>query len=294
MRPVEVASVRDRAARQIRWRFRRLRPGLRKPLVAWRHAVVEPADVVLASYPRAGSRWFEIMLGELLVGHEIDFYTRPRPIPFTELLRSAPDTPRTLPGGGRALKTHEPYRSEYKKAVYMVRHPGDAAVSYYRHSTRWALPNVGFDTWFEAWVRGEIDGYGTWQENAESWLDAPIPVELIRYENLKADPEAALETALRQFGVKRDPEAIARAVEHNGLAAMQRKLTAAERSLVRGELPEAPDDIPRVRGASGTWSEVLNARQQDLLERYAGRAMERLGYELTAPEPVPRASSITS
>jgi hypothetical protein len=285
------ASARDRTARQLRWRLRRLRPLLRKPLVARRHSVVEPADVVLASYPRAGSRWFEIMLGELLVGHEIDFYTRPYPIPFTELLRRWPDTPRTLPGGGRALKTHERYRREYRTAVYIVRHPGDAAVSYYRHLTQWALPNLGFDRWFEAWVRGELDGFGTWQENVESWLDAPIPVELIRYETLKAQPEEALEAALRQFGVERDPEAIALAVEHNSLERMAEKLAAAERSLVRGELPASPDDIPNVRGSSAVWSGVLSDHQRELLEHYAGRAMKRLGYELEPSESRPRAAS---
>jgi hypothetical protein len=288
MRPSDLAaSARDRTARQMRWRLRRLRRPLRRPLVAWRHAVVEPADVVLASYPRAGSRWFEIMLGELLVGHEIDFYTRPYPIPFTDLLRRCPDTPRTLPGGGRALKTHERYRPEYRKAVYMVRHPGDAASSYYRQGSQWALPRVGFDRWFDAWIRGEIDGYGTWQENVESWLDAPIPVELIRYEELKAGPEAALAAALRLFGVERDAEAISRVVQHNSLDRMLGKLDAAERSLVPSELPLRPDDIPDVRGESAVWSGILSDRQRDLLERYAGRAMERLGYELAAPHPGP-------
>jgi hypothetical protein len=243
---------------------------------------VEPNDVVLASYPRAGSRWFEIMLGELLVGHEIDFYTRPYPIPFTDLLRRWPDTPRTLPGRGRALKTHERYRSEYRRAVYLVRHPGDVAVSYYRHLVQWSLPNVGFEAWFEAWIRGEIDGFGSWQQNVESWLDAPIPVEVIRYETLKADPQEALIRALGIFGVERSREAVRDAVEHNSLATMTEKFDAAGRSLVR-KLPPAPDDIPDVRGESAVWTGALQPRQRELLERHFGRAMQRLGYGLDEP-----------
>jgi hypothetical protein len=182
------------------------------------------------------------------------------------------------------LKTHERYRSEYRRAVYVVRHPGDAAVSYYRHLTQWALPNVGFDTWFDAWVRGEVDGYGTWQENVESWLDAPISVALIRYDNLKADPDAALEKALRQFGVQRDKEEIRRAVEHNSLGQMMEKLDAAGRSLVPKKLPPTPGDIPNIRGQSGVWSSVMNEDQSQLLVHHCGRAMQRLGYALGPPE----------
>ena len=261
-----------------------MRRPLRKPIVAWRHAAIDPADAMLASYPRSGSVWFQLMLGELLVGHEVDFSTRPIPLPFTSVLRYSQDTPRVLPGGGRVIKTHEPFRGEYRRAVYLVRHPGDVASSYYRLASQWTLPKIGFDAWFDAWVRGEIDGYGTWQENVESWLDAPVPIEVIRYEELKADPEGTLATALRLFGIERDAEAISSAVEHNTLERTLAKIRAGGRNVVPGTLPPGPRDVPDARGESAVWSDLLNARQRLLLERFAGRAMERLGYELTASD----------
>jgi hypothetical protein len=249
---------------------------------------------MLASYPRSGSRWFEMMLAELLVGHEVDFYTRPIPIPFTSFVRASSDSPRPLAGGGRVIKTHEPFRREYRRGIYLVRHPGDVASSYYRQLSQWALPNIGFDAWFRAWIRGEIDGYRTWQENVESWLDAPVPVEVIRYEDLKADPERALKAALRLLGMERDQGTLRRAVEHNALNRMLEKVDAGGSGFGHGEVPPRPTDIPDVRGQSSVWDDVLTPSQRELLQRHAGRAMHRLGYELTVTEERPRASSSTS
>src|SRR5688572_9089693 len=100
----------------LRWSARRLKRPLRAPVVARRHRDFNRADVALASYPRSGSNWLALMLGELLVGHEVDFETDPPPIPFIGgQSRVAPN----LPGGGRLIKTHERWRREYLNGIYL-------------------------------------------------------------------------------------------------------------------------------------------------------------------------------
>src|SRR5437867_8735637 len=103
--------------------FRRIRhqlakTRLRSPLTWLRHRSFDPADVFIGSYPRSGSTWLRFVLLEILTG---------RPSEFPSVNRSIPKVGRhnqalpLLPGGGRLIQTHEPYREEYQKAVYLVR-----------------------------------------------------------------------------------------------------------------------------------------------------------------------------
>ena len=50
-----------------------------------------------------------------------------------------------LPGSGRLIKTHEPFRTEYKKAIYLVRDPRDVALSEFAYQKALGLSQDDFD-----------------------------------------------------------------------------------------------------------------------------------------------------
>jgi sulfotransferase family protein len=248
-----------------RWQLRRLRRVLRRPIVAWRHADLSSSDVIIGSYPRSGSNWLSMMVGELLLGKEIDFHTRPFPAPFITNYRGAPGV---LAGGGRLIKTHERWRPDYERAVYLVRHPVDVAASYYAIHGALGLPAPrGF---VRALVRGWVDSYGTWSENVEGWLDCPAQVHLVRYECLVEETLGTLAGTMEFLGMTPTPAALERAVENNSLERMQAKLESLRRSLGRS-------------GKAMPARTRLGEAEVELIERHAKRVMDRLGYESRRP-----------
>jgi sulfotransferase family protein len=258
----------------LRWRLRRLRPIARKPLVLARHRGLRPADVVLDEYPKSGGTWVAFMLGELLTGREVDFENQGAAVPAVGAHRG---TAPSLPGSGRLLRTHEPYRPEYGKAVYLVRHVADVAVSYF-HNLRWMKVDVDFERFLPALLRGQVDGYGPWASHVESWLDAAeADVLLVRFEDLKASPEAEVRRMVDFLGVAADDEIIARAVANNSIERMRRKQDQARATVFNDRDPSG--DFVRT-GTVGDSAVLLDEKGHRLIERYAGRALERLGYPI--------------
>ena len=95
-----VAQVRSRLPRLRHQRYVRLLP------VVYRHTGVSPQDAFLVSYPKSGNTWLKFMLTYLLSGREADFDSDSTTIADVGSHRA---TPGVLPGGGRLIKSHEPY-----------------------------------------------------------------------------------------------------------------------------------------------------------------------------------------
>lgn len=119
--------------------------------------------------------------------------------------------------------------------------------------------------------RQQLLGWSAWQS---SWLDQrDIPVHLVRYEDMKADPHRAIGDALAFAGRPFDPQALARAID---LASFERLQSQEESSGFR----EAPPGRKFFRrGESGGWNGELTPEQVSRIEADHGVAMQRLGYE---------------
>jgi hypothetical protein len=272
--------VNPRQAR-LRWHLRRVRPLLRAPRVALRHRGIEPSDVVLDEYPRSGGTWLTFMLGEVVFGEPLDFESETAFVPG---IGSHRDAPGPLAGGGRLLRSHEPFRRDYRKAVYVVRHAGDVAVSYFNW-WKWArVDDVEFKPFLRAFLAGHVDGYGPWHRHVASWLDvSDRPVHVVRYEDLRRDTEAALHPILDFLGLSAPDEAISSAVANNSMEGMRAKQDRARRSVFRGRAQGR--DVVRT-GSVGGWRDWMDEEDVALLERTAGPVLRRLGYE-----PIDRAGS---
>jgi hypothetical protein len=189
-----------------------------------------------------------------------------------------------MPGQrGRLLRSHEPYRTDYRNAVYLVRHVGDVAVSYFK-SLKWVgIENVDFDEFLPMFLRGHIDGYGPWAAHVTSWLDAPVPrLLLVKFEDLRVDPAATLTRICDFIGVDAPAERVRRSVESNTIAAMREKEARARATVFRNR----DRDSHYVRkGAIGDSLTYLSEDAIKLIERSAGPALQRLGYDLVPKPP---------
>ncbi|HSJ09652.1 MAG TPA: sulfotransferase domain-containing protein, partial [Longimicrobiales bacterium] len=233
-------------------------------------------DVLLAAYPKAGNTWLKFLLAHYLSDGEVGFDSVEHIVPEIGAQR---DGQRVLPRGGRLIKTHEPFRTDYRRAIYLVRDARDVAISYYYHQLRQARFAGSLSDFVQHFVRAEADPYGGWQRSVSSWLDSPLQASgdmlLLRYEDVRTDPPGAMRMSLEFLGLQVDDARIDQAIRANRMERMREK--EADSTVV---LRPKRTDIPVVRkGLVGEWREALSPSDRQAFHSYCGPLLARLGYD---------------
>lgn len=263
--------------RQIRWNL--AKSELRAPLVWYRHRGLRDSDTFIAGYPRSGTTWLRFMLFEIVSGMNTEFESVNQAIPEVGQKHTGLAL---LPDEGRLLKTHEVYREDYKKAVYIARDIRDVAVSEYFYLTmKRYIPEQEFEAFLEEFLRDRVNTFGSWIAHVQSWLEArdsgQVEMILVRYEDLLANKLAELERIIAFLGIEVDRTRIRAAIEHNSKDQMRRKEDRARQTIFRS----FRDDIRFVRSAaSGGWRETIDEPQLASIERQARQPLVELGYPL--------------
>lgn len=185
------------------------------------------------------------------------------------------------------IKIHDAWSAPFDAAwtratIHIVRDPRDVAVSWAAFRGRsidWAIDFLADESAWLGVAGDRIDTavpqrLGGWSRHATGWLDDADPVPLlVRYEDMRADPAAALRAMLGRIGRAVDEPAIAAAVA----AGRFDRLADLERNDGFAGRPTSAARFFRVGGAAG-WQGVLDARQCARIERDHGAVMRRLGY----------------
>jgi hypothetical protein len=247
--------------------------------VVYRHTTVSRRDAFLVSYPKSGNTWLKFMLTYLLSGREADFDSDSTVVADVGSHRA---TPGLLPGGGRLIKSHEPYSSPqkrfYRKAIYLVRDGRDVAISYYYMVLRRGWYEGELQQFLSSFLGPGVDGYGPWHGHVESWLDSPLresgSLLVLRYEDLLEDPIPHLCSAMEFLGkpvARERAEAAARAHTAERMRERERHSRFHQRQKRR--------DIMFVRTAgSGDWARTFTAEDKERFAWVAGDVLRRLGY----------------
>jgi hypothetical protein len=266
-----------------RLRNRLSRTKARIPVVWLRHRAFHPADIFLGAYPRSGSTWSRFTLFEILTGREAGFDD------VNKTLRGVAGFHHgipVLPGGGRLVGTHEAYRSEYKRAIYLVRDARDVLLSEYAYVKTLGYFDGDLDQFVIEFARGRVNGFGPWYRNVSSWLDSPIAgtanLLVVRFEDLRQNPEELFGRLTEFLGVSADRQAIWRAVANNSLDKMREKEDQSP------QLPPGKDRFVRSGSVQG-WRGKLTDSQLQVIEQYVGRILFRVGYPVSTllPEESP-------
>ncbi len=175
--------------------------------------------------------------------------------------------------------------------AYLIRNPLDVAVSYSHHGGR-DLEKV-------VETMCDPDGYVyenpsrlspqlpqrllSWSAHIASWVDdSGFDVEVIRYEDILADPEGCFARLLRTLGLPLDPEKLAKAVAFSRFDLLQEQETSAgfkERPL-RADAPFFRE------GRSGNWRKELPSQLAEKIIAAHAQVMSRFGYLNDSGEPV--------
>jgi hypothetical protein len=278
----------------------------------------------LASYPRSGNTFVRILLANYLSGRDspvrladLPWLARGEHISGLWLaLTGAPAAARTLEQEWRArpayferlradaasdlvlVKTHTVngvvcglpafHLRDADRAVYIVRHPGDVALSwasFYGKSVEAAIDDLLSPG---RYLRGlPHSGYeltGSWGQHVESWTRETEPLPLVvDYRNLCGDPAGELGRVVRFLGLPVSPERLATAAAFSGFERLQRD--EAEHGFAEG--PEHGRFF-RV-GRPDQWREAMSRAQIARLYAAYGELIDRLGLDMapTSPSPSP-------
>lgn len=251
---------------------------LRELLLKYRHRGLKDTDVFLASYPRSGSNWIKFLLLESIKDAPLDFPQSDLLMPYVGQHFNAPVV---LPGNRRFLKTHERYRPEYKKAIYLVRDPRAVVVSEYKQHRDLQKYNEPFDQFVVDFLNGRINGFGSWITHVHSWLEADrSTVFIAKFEDLRANPFNIASTILRFLDVEPRPDVIERAINNNTIERLREKeeqvrLTVGHSNMIKN----LKGDSRFVNnGAVRGWRDVLGKDHIQAIEQRAGELLDRLGY----------------
>ena len=225
-----------------RWRARAARTRLRAPLVWCRHLGIESTDVFLASYPRSGNTMLRFMLGEALSGVPSNFDQIQRIVPEIGVHGEAYPL---VPGGGRLIKTHEPYRGKYRRGIYIVRDIRDVMLSSFAREIALDVLHVRtLDEYVRPFMQGKMTRFSSWQAHVDGWMNSPLAktedLLVVRFEEMRNDLEGTVARCMEFLGKKVDLPVIRAAVLNNSLEKMRDKEDQAR------TLPKSP-------GEEGRW-----------------------------------------
>jgi hypothetical protein len=236
-------------------------------------------DVWIVSYPKSGNTWTRFLIANLVANNTVDWSNIEQIVPDIYINRDPQLKALRRP---RYFKSHEGYRPEYRRVVFIVRDPRDVAVSYYHfiRKTKTLPIDATMDDFMEKFLAGNIDPYGNWGENVGSWLGARRGTAnflIVRYEDLQKNAVAELARIAEMMGLAADEQSLRQAVE-NSRADRMRELEQKQRCEHK-MLKRSRADIPFVRAAkSGQWRSELPPEAVRQIESAWGSVMHELGY----------------
>ena len=244
----------------------------RLPLVWIRHRGFHSSDVFVGSYPRSGSTWLRFMLLEILAGQVSGFENTNEMLPDVGNHETGASV---LPESGRLIKTHESFRPEYKRAIYLVRDPRDVALSEFAYQKALGYAKDDFDAYLQRFLQRGVNPFGSWIVHANSWMNAAdqgrSEILHVNFEELKQKPEEQLGRIVDFLRMPDVKSRIIAAIENNSVARMKEKEKASpQRASAKGRFIRS--------GSAGGWRSSFTDRQCQLVQQYAGSLMARLGY----------------
>ncbi len=114
----------------------------------------------------------------------------------------------------------------------------------------------------------------SWSEHVLSWVDrSGVPIHVMRYEDMGAEPLAAFTAAVRFAGLEHDEEQIARAIRFSAFDELKRQEQEKgfrEKSVKQKQFFRS--------GTAGGWADVLTGQQVEQVIADHGPVMKRFGY----------------
>jgi hypothetical protein len=245
---------------------------LRRAAVWARHRGLKESDFFMASFPRSGNTWVRFVLADLATDGPVDYEGVDRVSPSVGFHGGALE----IAPGVRLIKTHEAWRPQYRRGVYLIRDVRDVLISWYR-VTR-ADPNDlrDLNEFVRDFVAGRASPYGGWPEHVRSWLAAAERESIMvhRFEELRSNPAPTVLEIATAAGLDVSAADVEAALERNSSERMH-QLEARNEEYLRTAFGYQSRGVRG--GTVGGWRELLTPSHVEALEPVL-RLNRELGY----------------
>ena len=246
-------------------------------------------DVIVSTYPKTGTTWMLQMAYQIAFLGDGDFEHQYDVVPWPDKLIPLENNvalddmsvAQASPTGLRIIKSHleagfVPYTPE-AKYISVVRDPKDMLVSMVLFEDGFNKMLFGdivpIDTFVEAF-QGEKFQYQPWPTFIHSWwaLNEQENVLVVTYEEMKADSVGMIRRVAKFLGVNLMDGQVDQVAEKTSFAYMKTN----EHKFAQPAWDEGY--VPLVRsGKSGNAKELLSNEQQQQIDSYCLRELERIG-----------------
>ncbi len=275
---------------------------LRSWVRRWRgrqeYRLLAAADAAFVSYGKSGRTWLRLMLSRFFQQRfglrEGEF------LEFDNLHRQNPSIPKVYFTHGNYLRDYTGHRDVFEdfreqRVVLLVRDPRDVAISQYfqwgrrmRPHKKWLnrYPEHGAELSLFEFVHEHEAGLARVIEFQNRWAEAVAELDrilVLRYEEMRDQPEIALRQTLEFLGFSPSPQELKDAVEYAVFDNMRRleedgSVRASGQRLVPGRRGD-PDSYKVRRGKVGGYRDYLDASQRAVIDaRLAGELDPAFGY----------------
>lgn len=190
------------------------------------------------------------------------------------------------------MKVHDAYRlnpdgnpvfptDATKGVIYIVRDARDVAVSLASHfgiDVDEAIRKINDPDFSLSWRTDRLPVnlrqlVHDWSRHADSWLASPLPVLVVRYEDLLLAPAQTLQVIAGFCGLRVSEQAVLRAVDLSTFSRLRRLEETG------GFAERVQPRVPFFReGKSGVWRRTLTDQQQQQIVSAHRVMMKRFGY----------------
>ena len=274
---------------------------------------MEGADWVLVSWGKSGRTWLRVMLSRF---YQLKFeLPEGMLIGFDNMHRANPNAPKVFFTHGNYLKDytgHDQDKRDFygKKIVLLVRDPRDVAVSQffqwkYRMRVRKKklndYPKHGSETSIYDFMMHPHQGMPRIIEYFNGWnveLDKIQNILVIRYEDMRANPETVLKQVLEFTGTPGTDEQIAKAVEYARYENMKKLEEKSVFQLSGGRMQPGdrnnPDSYKVRRAKVGGYRDYYTDAQVAAIDAYMAEHLSPEFNYSTEPLTIPKIDEVSS
>jgi hypothetical protein len=236
-----------------------------------------PDDIFIATYPRSGTTWMQMILYQMTSNGEMEFQHISEVCPWFERSIVTGRDLEALPSP-RVFKTHLRHYLLPKRPcrhIYVARDGKDVAVSmfhFYRSHFGFA---AGFSEFFKMFMRGKVES-GSWFGHVAGWWArrGDLNVLFLQYDDLVSDLEGNVRKIADFCGIAVADDQMARILDRSGFAFMKQHESQFDHtSEVLWEQRIQQSAFLR-KGQVGEGMKSLSAQENNLFDR---RMEKKLG-----------------
>ena len=208
---------------------------------------LRPTDIVVTPYGKSGTTWTQQIVHALRTRGDMDFDDISRVVPWLEVSAALGiDLNAEQKANPRAFKSHLAWDDMPRggKYINVVREPAAAAISMFRFQEGWFLEPGAMTA--DEFVMGTFVASRAYFQHLKSWWARrnDADVLFLVYEEMLADPAAAIQQIASFMGIDLDAELLALTLRHTSREFMLQHQDKFDDSMLR-QLSEDVADLPR-------------------------------------------------